>query len=807
MQVAPSEPSRVYALIEAEDGGLFRSDDGGESWKLVNASRGLRQRAWYYTHLTVDPTNADVVWFPQVRMLHTIDGGRTIAAVDGGGWDYHDIWIDPTNTERLIVASDAGISVSRDGGATWTRPPLPLSQFYHLSVDTRRPYRVLGSLQDYGTVSGPSNSLHGDGILLSDWYGVGGGEAGHVVADPSDPDVVWAGEYLGIITRYDVRLRRAAPVAIYPYDGSGHGAKDLRYRFQWTAPIVISPHDPKTVYHAGNVLFRTRDGGQSWDVISPDLSRNDASKQQWSGGPITGDNTGVEFYGTIFAVAESPTAAGLIWAGTDDGLVHLTRNGGESWTKVTPDGAPEWGTVSMIEASRRDAGTAYVVYDAHRLDDETPYLWKTTDFGVSWTSLAHELDSEVYLHVVREDSRVRGMLYLGTERGVMVSYDDGQSWEPLRLNMPTVSVVDLAVAEDDLVVGTLGRSAWILDDLTPVREADSKLPNSSRGAQGSSEAEPGTPARPFLFSIPPAVAWRIGDAPDGSRDGATKNPPEGALITYWLPNEVEEEVKIEIFDLEGNLIRSLSSKPDPPYVPEGHPDRGPDEEEKGELTAKAGINRVAWDLRYEGPMHVPGALLEWGDPGEGPRVLPGRYEARLTIESEGGSIRPLRVVEDPRIDVLAEDARAQLAFTLGVMETFSRVSEHILKIRSVRQQLAARHELLADDAEAEELVTSGTALLEKLDAVELVLHNPKAEVGYDILAGRHGGAQLHSQLQWIFLNAREHEGPPTQGMRDQMEILTADLAEHEATLGRLLGAELDQLNALAASLGVPYVIR
>ncbi len=392
VRVAVSEPDRVYALIEAEKGGLFRSDNGGDSWELINDSPGLQQRAWYYMTLTIDPTNADVVWFPQVSMLKSIDGGRTVLPVKAGGWDHHDVWIDPLNPKRIAEASDGGVSLSWDGGETWQRPPIPIGQFYHLSVDTRTPYRVMGSLQDLGTRAGPSNSLHANGILLGDWAPVGGGEAGFVVADPDDPNVVYAGEYLGYLSRYDERTGQAPHVGIYPDNGSGHGAEDLRHRFQWTAPIVISPHDSNLVYHASNTLQQTRDGGQTWEIISPDLTRNDKSKQKWAGGPITGDNTGVEFYGTIFAVAESPVEAGTLWAGTDDGLVHVTRDGGKNWSNVTPRGAPEWATVVTLEASHWDAGTAYVVYDAHRLDDETPYIWKTMNFGKTWMSLSGGLD-------------------------------------------------------------------------------------------------------------------------------------------------------------------------------------------------------------------------------------------------------------------------------------------------------------------------------------------------------------------------------------------------------------------------------
>ncbi|HET9226765.1 MAG TPA: glycosyl hydrolase, partial [Thermoanaerobaculia bacterium] len=387
--VAPSDGRRVYALIEAEKGGLFRSDDGGESWSLATRSRELRQRAWYYTTVTVNPGNPDEVWVPNVPMLKSIDGGKTFKQLSLAHGDHHDLWIDPKNPKRMIGATDGGVDVSIDGGESWNAAVLPLGQFYHITVDNRVPFRVSGALQDIGTAQGPSNSLNARGITNADWYGVGGGEAGWVESDPSDPNIVYAGEYLGIMTRYDHRTGEARNVSAWPDNPSGWAGKDMVYRFQWTAPIHISPHDPKTVYHGANVLFRTRDGGQSWEVISPDLTRDDESKQQWSGGPITGDNTGVETYCTIFVVAESPKEKGLIWAGSDDGLVHLTRDGGGKWENLTKNipGIPDWGTVSMIEPSRFDAGTAYLVVDAHRLDDMRPYLWKTSDYGKSWKRL------------------------------------------------------------------------------------------------------------------------------------------------------------------------------------------------------------------------------------------------------------------------------------------------------------------------------------------------------------------------------------------------------------------------------------
>ncbi len=788
VRVAASDPDRVYALIEAEEGGLFRSDDGGDSWERINDSAGLRQRAWYYTTLTIDPTNADVVWFPQVRMLKTIDGGRTVLRVKAAGWDHHDVWIDPEDPRRIAEASDGGVALSWDGGDTWERPPIPLGQFYHLSVDSRTPYRVMGSLQDFGTRAGPSNSLHSGGILLSDWGPVGGGEAGFVVADPDDPNVIYAGEYLGYLSRYDERTGQAPHVGIYPDNGSGHGAEDLRHRFQWTAPILISPHDSKLVYHASNFLQRTHDGGQTWETISPDLTRNDKSKQKWSGGPITGDNTGVEFYGTIFAVAESPVEAGVIWAGTDDGLVHITRDGGESWQNVTPRGAPEWGTVAVIEASRWAAGTAYAVYDAHRLDDETPYLWKTTNFGDSWTSITRGLDKEVYLKVVREDTVKRGMLFLGTERGVMVSHDDGRSWKSLRLNMPTVAIADMVVAGDDLVVGTLGRSAWILDDLTPIREMSPQI------------AE-----RPLhLFAPRPAIRWTYRASPDGSKSGKASNPPKGAILSYHLGEEPADEIVLEVFDGNGQLVRRLSSELEPPYLAPDHPDADPDEKRKPALDTAQGLNRASWDLAYEGAVRIPGSTNDAGNVNVGPLVVPGDYRLRLRVGGDSVE-QPVAVLPDPRSDATIEGLRAQIEFLIGIRDRISSITADAEYLRGLREQLQARHSALAAEPRAAELVALGEAALDTIVEIEKLLYSPNAKVNYDILAGRDGGAKLYSRYGWLYRTALDHNGPPTQGMREVSDELSALYRQSEDRLRRLRDEDLNALNDTAEALGITYL--
>jgi hypothetical protein len=722
-------------------------------------------------------------------MLKTIDGGKSVVPAKAGGWDHHDVWIDPANPKRIAEASDAGVSLSFDGGETWERARIPIGQFYHLSVDTRTPYRVMGSLQDFGTRSGPSNSLHSGGIRLADWRPVGGGEAGFVVADPEDPNIVYAGEYLGYLSRYDERTGQAPHVGIYPDNGSGHGAEDLRHRFQWTAPIVISPHNPKQVYHASNYLQRTTDGGQSWDIISPDLTRNDKSKQKWAGGPITGDNTGVEFYCTIFSVAESPLEKGVIWTGSDDGLVHVSRDDGASWDDVTPFFAPEWATVVAIEASRFDAGTAYVVFDAHRLDDETPYIWKTDNYGRTWSSIAGGLDSEIYLKVVREDTKKQGLLYLGTERGVMVSHDDGENWESLRLNMPTVAIADLAVAGDDLVVGSLGRAAYVLDDLTPVREMSDAIAD----------------ADAHLFEPLDAIRWTYASAPEGGRAGATRNPAEGVSFTYHLGKEPTDEVSLVVLTADGNVVRTLSSVLEDPYLAPDHPDASPDQKRKADLSTNKGFNRASWDLTHQGATRIPGSTNDAGNMNIGPQVAPGDYVVRLTVDGQTYE-QTVTVLPDPRSDAPIENILAQISFLLSVRDRITLIAEDAVRIRALKEQLDGYQTRLGDESRADRLLAFGSEASDALRNVELALYNPDAKVNYDILRGEHGGAKLYSRYGWLYRTSMDHSGPPTQGMTEVNAELTALHDESIAELERILSEDIARINSLARELGIDYVV-
>ncbi len=781
--VAPSDGRRVYAIIEADSGGLFRSDDGGDSWNRISPSHLLTQRTWYYASLTVNPQNADEVWFPQVPLVHTIDGGRTLTIVkEAPHGDNHDAWIDPDNPRRIIVGHDGGVSISVDGGESWYWPPMPLGQLYHVATDSRVPYDVQGAQQDIGTAQGPSNSLKGGGITAGDWHDVGGGEAGFVVSRTDDPNIVFAGEYLGIITRWDGQTGSARNISAWPENPSGHGDIDAKYRFQWTAPIAASPHDPNVIYHAANVLFRTRDGGQTWQAISPDLTRNDKSKQKWSGGPINGDNTGVEYYGTIFAVAESPLQAGLIWAGSDDGLVHITRDGGGTWTDVTKamPGFPEWGTVSLIEASPFDAGTAYIVVDAHRLDDMHPWLYRTTDYGKSFTRLDGGLPQDVYLHALRADPTRRGILYLGTERGVMYSADEGRTWRPLKLNLPTVAVHDLVVKDNDLVLATHGRGIWILDDLTPVRMwSDSLAANDM-----------------FLFPPQPAIEWRLaggtGEKPAGD------NPPAGAIVNYWLKSKPAGEVTLEVLDAQGSVVRRLSSVAKPK---DGHSED--EEEPKPDLkTDSARIQRAVWDLRLEGAQRIHNAMIDTGDPAVGPWAPPGTYTLRLTVA--GTSMTAQLVVRaDPRVSASDADRAAQQALGRELKAALDQLADAVAQVKDIRQQLRDRSAAVKDRADAAPLRARADTLIARLDSLEKRMHNPDATVTYDILAK---GSQLYSRLTPLYNWVTDGDGAPTQGMRqvwvEQQQELQVDLAQ----LQTLITTDLASINALAQRLGVPFVV-
>src|SRR5215472_1758518 len=508
--------NRVWALIENDKGGLFRSDDGGDTWTLVNSDRQYRQRAFYYTHVFADPRSADGVYVLNTGFYRSNDGGKTFRPIRVPHGDNHGLWIDPNDANRMIESNDGGAAVSTNGGATWTtQGNQPTAQFYHAIADNRFPYWIYGAQQDNSSV-GIATAAPG-GIDRPSWYPVGGGESGYIAPDPRDPEIVYAGSYGGEITRYNHHTGEEMNITPWPVNPIGSAAADQKYRFQWTEPIVFSPHDPNTLYFAAQVLFKTSDAGINWKIISPDLTRNDKSKQQSSGGPITKDNTGVEVFSTIFSVVESPLQKDLIWTGSDDGLIQITTDGGKNWSNVTPKNMPEWGTVSMIEASHYEPGTAYVAAERHRLDDFAPYMFKTTDFGKSWTTISNGIPAGSYAHAVREDRKRKGLLYAATEDGVFFSWDDGANWQSLQTNLPPVPVWDIYVHNDDLIAATHGRSFWILDDLSPLQQY--KPENAGHEVH--------------LYEPQPANRATFGGGFFGSGDRG-QNPPPGAVVYYSL---------------------------------------------------------------------------------------------------------------------------------------------------------------------------------------------------------------------------------------------------------------------------------
>jgi photosystem II stability/assembly factor-like uncharacterized protein len=751
---------RVYALIEAHnpEGGLYRSDDGGENWELVNASHNLWQRPWYYMHVIADPKDEDTLYIMDVEAFKSTDGGHLFNKVKVPHGDNHGLWIDPLNTRRMIASNDGGVTVTLDGGKTWsTQDNQPTAQFYHVITDTATPYRVYGPQQDSGTVAIASRSDDGS-ISKSDWYDVGGGEAGYIAPYPPDPDIVYAADYQGLITRYDRHIGQVKAITEQPELSDAHGAANLEHRFQWTAPVMISPHDPNTLYHAGESLFKTTDGGVHWQAISPDLTRNDKSKQKVSGGDITLDDSGTEYYDTIFALAESPITKGLLWVGTDDGLIQLTKDEGKNWTNITPKDMPEWSRISQIDPSPFDPATAYVAVDRHQFDDLRPYIYKTSDYGKTWTKLGQGIPDNTFVRVVREDPKKKGLLYAGTETGMYVSFNDGANWRPLQLNLPTTPVHDLVIKGDDLVVATHGRAFWILDDLSPLRQFNDGV----------------TQKDAFLYT--PSTAYRIQAGASGERHPSKRvgqNPPAGAVIYYFLKDapKKDEEAKIEILDASGKMIRKYSSAE---YNSLEEPLDPDDKKPEKQIKPEAGLNRFVWDLRYEEAHRVPGYYLyEYGGGARGPVAVPGHYQVRLTV---GGHTQTAAfdLKLDPRVKVSQEDMEAQLKLLLGTQEELNRVYDTVNQIQDVRAQLSGLKRRLPDNASAKTISTAADDLEKKLVAVRDDLINLDISADEDSLAYP---PQLDAKLAYLAMDAGTADSAPTEAEYRQFEKLKRQTGE------------------------------
>jgi photosystem II stability/assembly factor-like uncharacterized protein len=769
--VSPVNPDRVWAIVEAEDGGVFRSDDAGETWTRVNDERKLRQRAWYYSHIYADPKNENTVYVLNVRFWRSTDGGKTYEAISTPHGDNHDLWIDPNDPARMIEGNDGGATVTYNGGKTWTRlDNQPTAQFYHVTTTNHFPYRVCGAQQDNSTMCIASRTT-GFGITVQDWYSVGGGESGYIAVRPDDPDVVYAGSYGGYITRYDRRTGQTRNIHAWPDNPMGWGAADLKYRFQWTFPIALSPFDPNELYVGANVVFRSRDEGESWEVISPDLTRNDKSKQGPSGGPITKDNTSVEYYNTIFALVPSAHDRQVIWVGTDDGRVQITRDGGATWQDITPKDMPEWGLVSIIEESPHQAGAAYIAVNRYKLDDFSPYIFKTTDYGRSWKKIVRGIPEGHYIRVVREDPARRGLLYAGGEFGVYVSFDDGEHWGSLQLNLPVVPVRDMAVKESDLVVATHGRSFWILDDLTPLRQLNDEI----------AEAD--------VHLFKPRDTYRMGGfSLRRSVTGVGRNPPNGVMVHYYFRDEPEEEVKLAFLEADGTLIREFSSKPK----------KG---REEGEVPAKAGMNRFVWNLRYPDARGFPG-LIMWAGSLAGPRAVPGTYQVRLTV-GDRTFTETFEVKKDPRVPATLADLKEQFDLLMRIRDRVSEANDAVKQIRDVRAQIDGVVERVEGEPYAEEIKAKAEEIKKALSEVENEIYQTKNRSRQDPL---NYPIKLNNKIAALTGVVASADAKPTRQSYEVFEELSAKLQVQLDRLDTIIETEIPAFNAMVSERAVPAVI-
>ncbi|HLW52610.1 MAG TPA: glycosyl hydrolase [Candidatus Angelobacter sp.] len=779
VSVSGADSNRIYAIVESKEGGLYRSDDGGDNWSRINEDGRIRQRAWYFSHIFADPKSADTLYVLNTGMFRSTDAGKTFNLLPAPHGDHHGLWIDPDNPQRLINGNDGGATVSVDAGVTWsTQYNQPTAQFYHVITDNRWPYYIYGAQQDNSTIA--IKSFDDDGVIgRQDWYDVGGGECGYIAPYPPDPNIVFANSE-AIITRFDKRTMQLVDISVWPLDVSGNGADKLTHRFQWTSPLFISAHDPNTIYTAAEMIFKSTNAGQSWTAISPDLTRNDKSKQRPSGGPITLDITSVEYYDTVFAVAESPVKKDTIWAGTDDGLVHLTQDGGQHWANVTPKDLPEWSMVSIVEASHYDAGTAFLAVDRHKLDDFRPFIFRTRDYGKTWILAANGIPEGSYVRSVREDPRRKGLLFAGTETGVYFSIDDGSHWQPLKLNLPTVPIHDLAIHEDDLAVATHGRAFWVLDDIAPLRQIDN------------------TSANTDVLLYKPQTAMRLHYPDQVDRRGPVgDNAPPGAIIDYYFKAAPKDEVKLEILDSSGKLVRSLSSKEKKEAE---QPPEWPDQvKEVTTIPAGAGMNRYAWNLRWEAPVKIPGAFYSGLGP-QGPLVNPGRYTVKLTV-GDKSQTQMLDVVLDPRVrNVKPDDMQKQFALAMQVRDANADDHRAVNQIRQLRSELAALRRRLADDPAMKTVIGQLDALDKKMTPVEeeLIQVNMKGSEANLAFPNR-----LNEQLDSFSSSVQAGDGVPTQQQYEVFKMLRAQLDQQLAAWKQILSGDVPAFNQLMKTNSVP----
>ncbi|MCF8415169.1 MAG: glycosyl hydrolase [Crocinitomicaceae bacterium] len=741
--VSASNPDKVYAIVENSDGGLFTSEDGGENWKLTNSENKIRQRAWYYSKVFVDPLNENNVFILNVDFEKSTDGGKTFHSINTPHGDHHDLWLDPEQPSRMIVADDGGAQISFDGGANWsTYQNQPTAQIYRISTDNNIPYRILGAQQDNSTIRILSRSERGE-INQSDWTSTAGFESGYVIADPMNPDIVYGGNYAGFLSRLDHKTGENRAISVWPDLPIGTGADAHKYRFQWNFPIFFSPHNPKRLYAAGNMLFVSEDEGASWKTISPDLTTNDKSKQVSSGGPITKDNTTVEFYCTIFTAAESQLEKDVLWVGSDDGLIQISKDGGANWTNVTPPAAGKLMMWNSVELDPLQKGKAYFVGTKYKLDDFKPYIFLTEDYGKSWKLITKGIDSKHFARVLRVDPKRKGLLYCGTEYGFYMSYDDGANWKKVQLNLPQTPITDMCVKDNALVIATQGRSIWVMDDLAPLQSFNVNQLNDK------------------MYMYPISNTLLIDGWQNKSPKNAGMNPPNGVIIPFHLTN-FNDTVNVEIIirDSAKKLITAYSSK---------------SSDEKLKLSAKDGMNLFTWDMNYQSIEPIAGMIL-WNGTIYGPTAAPGNYTATLKINGDSLE-KPFLISANPKYNCSNEDYALKTAFLLEVKKSFADVQKCIVDIRTLRSQINEFNSLAGKDV-PKEIKSLSDTIQKKLTKIEEELYQTKLKSGQDIL---NYPMKLNDRISGLYNYASSGNTAPNKQVKDAfLELKT--LADEQLKL-------------------------
>jgi photosystem II stability/assembly factor-like uncharacterized protein len=803
---SPAQPGRVWALIEHQpQGGLYRSDDAGATWEKVSDNQNLLSRAWYYTHITADPVDPETVYINNLSLWRSNDGGRTFGSMPTPHGDNHDIWIDPRNNQRMIQGNDGGACVSYNAGASWsTIYNQPTAQFYHLATDHREPYIVYGTQQDNTSIAVPSRTNYA-GIGWRDCFIAGTGESGYIAVHPDDSNIVFVGAIGSspgggnCLQRYDHRTKQIRLVTTWPEYMGGTGADEHKYRFNWTYPIVFSPHDSKTIYIGGNLVFKTSNEGQTWVPISPDLSRADPETLKPTGGPINRDSIGAEMYATVFALAESAHEAGVLWAGSDDGYLHISRDAGTTWQKIGPQAMPEWTQISCIELSPFDKGTAYVVGTRYKLDDYRPYIWKTSDYGQSWQAITAGLPETDFTRVLRADPVQPGLLFVGTETGVYVSFDDGAHWERMQLNLPVAPIHELLIKGSDLIAGTHGRSIWILDDITPLRQ---------RADQASDTARLFTP-RPTIRRLPgidwssndPGInyigsasgAYSVTKQPDGNSKrtylDVGVNPPRGVIVTYELKEEPTTPITLSFSHGDGSAIRSFSSA----EIAEA--DKG----RTARLPAKVGWNRFVWDMNYP-----PVRKIEGKDPPtemvlDGPCVAPGAFQVTLTV-GEQSLTQKFTLVKEPEISSSEADLQAQFDLLLRIHRKLDQTVQDINRMRDLRQQLDGWSKRLEAQTHGKGVAEAVKEFKEQVLTVEKLLLVPDLRPGWADSLNQ--GVRLLEKLAFLPEAISLGDYKPTDAAYATFDDLSARIDEQVGAFARLVEERLPQLNTQIAELKI-----